>query len=274
MSDPAFLTIRPGNSRLILSIPHAGIEIPTALADRYVSRWQAQADADWWLPQLYDFVESLDVTIIRTAISRSVIDVNRDPSGVSLYPGMATTGLCPTEDFDGRPLYHPGAAPDAAEIAQRRAIWFDPYHAALHREITRLRAVHDAIVLFDAHSIRSIIPRLFDGLLPVCNLGTNDGASASPDLLAVLAARCGASGFSHITNGRFKGGYITRHYGNPAGGIHAVQLELACRGYIDEPTGPITPETWPTAYDAARAAPIRALLRDLFDACLHHDLSP
>jgi formiminoglutamase len=273
MSDPAFLTIRPGNSRLILSIPHAGIEIPAALADRYVSRWQAQADADWWLPQLYDFAEDLDITIIRTAISRSVIDVNRDPSGVSLYPGMATTGLCPTEDFDGRPLYHPGALPGDDEIGERLAGYFAPYHAALRDAIARVRALHDNIVLFDAHSIRSVIPRLFEGVLPVCNLGTNDGASASRDLLAVLAARCGASGFSHITNGRFKGGYITRHYGNPAGGVHAVQLELACRGYIDEPDGAIAPDNWPTAYDAARAAPMRALLRELFDACLHHDLS-
>jgi N-formylglutamate deformylase len=273
MTAHEFITIKPGTARLILSIPHAGTVIPDHLAGDYVSRWQAQADADWWLGELYDFAAAMDVTIVQTSISRSVIDVNRDPSGVSLYPGMATTGLCPTEDFDGRPLYKTGLAPDAAAIAERLDRYFQPYHAALAAEIARVRALHGDIVVFDAHSIRSNIPRLFDGTLPVCNIGTNDGVSATPALTDALAAHCAASRFSHIVNGRFKGGYITRHYGAPNHGVHAVQLELACRAYIDEPDGDITPHNWPTPYAATRASAVRALLHILFNTCIDQQIS-
>lgn len=273
MPPPDFIAHRQGKSRLILSLPHTGTELPADIADCYTSPWQARADTDWWLEHLYDFAEAQDITIIRTRISRSVIDVNRDPSGASLYPGMATTGLCPVLDFDGNPLYHPDTEPDEAEIAHRRTRYFQPYHDLLATEIARLRGLHPVIVLFDAHSIRSHIPRLFEGELPVCNIGTNDDASAAPGLTHSLAAACAASPFSHVVNGRFKGGYITRHYGNPPDGIHAVQLELACRAYIDEPPLPITPANWPPPYEPARAAPIRTLLRRIIDLCLTHILT-
>jgi N-formylglutamate deformylase len=172
----------------------------------------------------------LGATMMHTTISRTVIDVNRDPSGASLYPGQATTGLCPTETFDGEPLYREGRNPDSAEIERRRSDWFDPYHASLRSEIARLRAMHPRVVLYDAHSIRSVVPRLFDGSLPLFNIGTNSGASCDPALTEAVEAICRTSG-STAVNGRFKGGWITRHYGRPEDGVHAIQMELAMRGY-------------------------------------------
>ena len=190
---------------------------------------------------------------VRTRLSRSIIDVNRDPSGASLYPGQATTELVPTTTFDGEPLYRPGRAPDAAEIAERRRLYFDPYHAALASEIARLRQQHKRIALFDAHSIRSVIPRLFDGELPVFNLGTNSGASCGPELRETIGAVLAASKQTSIVDGRFKGGWITRAYGRPSEGVEALQLELACRAYMQEPERP-TLGNWPTPIDEKRAS--------------------
>jgi formiminoglutamase len=216
---------------------------------------------------LYDFVRDLDATTVRTAVSRSVIDMNRDPSGASLYPGQATTELCPTTDFDGAPLYKDGHAPDAAEIARRKQTYFAPYHAALRGELDRLRAQHERVVLFDAHSIRSRIPRLFDGELPQFNIGTNGGKSCDAVLTAAVDRVCAATSYTRVVNGRFKGGWTTRHYGEPGRNIHAIQLELSCRGYMDEPEVP-TPDNWPTPYGEARAAALRAVLKDIIGACL------
>jgi N-formylglutamate deformylase len=266
-AHPDWLSIIRHDTPLILSIPHTGTELPARFADGLVSPWLARRDADWWVQDLYGFAASAGATIVRTAISRTVIDVNRDPSGVSLYPGQATTELCPTTTFDGEPLYRPGAEPDAAQIAVRRAQFHAPYHAALSGEIARLRARHPVIVLYDCHSIRSRIPRLFEGELPQFNIGTNGGASCSPQLTASVEAVCGGTGHSWITNGRFKGGYITRHYGCPRDGVHAIQMELACRGYLREPEGPVGPESWPVPYEEAHAAPLRAVLVRILDAC-------
>jgi formiminoglutamase len=242
----SFLEITRGDAPLILSIPHAGTEIPETYKPGLVSLWRARKDADWWLPELYAFAESHGATIIRTRISRTIIDVNRDPSGASLYPGQATTGLCPTETFDGEPLYHPGAAPDEAEIAHRRKTYFAPYHAAIAEEISRLKQQHATIVLYDCHSIRSKIPRLFPGILPNFNIGTNDGKSCAPAITQKLVEICGTKEkTSHVVNGRFKGGWITRNFGNPAQGINAIQMELACRGYMDEPEAPDA-ANWPS----------------------------
>jgi formiminoglutamase len=262
-----WLHVHRGDAPLVVSFPHAGTELPDAIAARLISPWLARKDADWWIHRLYDFATDLGATTIRTTLSRTVIDVNRDPSGVSLYPGQATTSLCPTTTFDGEPLYRAGE-PDAAEIAQRRAIWFEPYHAALRAELDRLRAAHGKVVLYEAHSIRSVIPRLFEGRLPNFNIGTNSGASCDPALAAAIEAACAATSFSHVANGRFKGGWTTRHYGQPGAGVHAVQMELACRGYMDEPDGLLTSLTWPTPYDPARAAPMRAALTQILQACL------
>jgi formiminoglutamase len=260
MTTPSWLSITRGTAPLLLSIPHTGIEIPPALEVQFPSPALARKDADWYVERVYDFAESLGATIVRTAISRSVIDVNRDPSGASLYPGQATTGLCPTESFDGEPLYTADTEPDADEINRRRAAYFDPYHQALADEISRLKALHPHIVLYDCHSIRSEIPRLFDGLLPHINIGTNSGASCAPAAQSVVETACAASRFSHVSNGRFRGGWITRHYGNPASGVHAIQIELACRAYLNETPGPVTLDNWPPAYDPAYAEPLRALL--------------
>ena len=259
--------IRRGDAPLVVSIPHAGTIIPPDIESRLVSSWLARKDADWWLPELYAFAGDLDATVVRTGVSRTVIDVNRDPSGVSLYPGQATTSLCPVDTFDGEPLYVAGQEPGPTEIAQRRITFFDPYHAVLEAELDRLVALHGKVVLYDAHSIRSHAPRLFDGELPQFNIGTNGGASCDPGLARRVEAACEATGLPRVTDGRFKGGWITRRYGQPDQGVHAVQMELACRGYIDEPSV-LTSDNWPTPYAAARAAPLRAALTDVLKACL------
>ena len=262
-----WLEVRRNDAPLVVSIPHAGALIPPDIEARLVSPWLARKDADWWLPELYAFAGDLDATVVRTDVSRTVIDVNRDPSGVSLYPGQATTGLCPIDTFDGEPLYRAGQAPDATEIARRRVAFFEPYHAALRAELDRLLALHGRVVLYDAHSIRSHAPRLFDGELPQFNIGTNSGAACDPALTAAVETACDAAALPRVTDGRFKGGWITRHYGQPDRGVHAVQMELACRGYIDEPPV-LTPDTWPTPFHAPRAAPLQAALTDVLKACV------
>jgi formiminoglutamase len=266
--NPAWLEVRRGGAPLVVSFPHTGADIPAEIEERFASPWLARKDADWWIDRLYDFAGDLGATTLRTAISRSIIDVNRDPSGASLYPGQATTELCPTTTFDGEPLYRPGGEPTPAEIARRRATWFDPYHLALDTEIARLRAVHGRVVLYEAHAIRSVIPRLFEGQLPVFNLGTNSGASCDPALTAGVEAACDATSWTRATNGRFKGGWTTRRYGRPAEGFHAIQMELACRGYMEEPNDAPQPDTWPPPYAPDRATPMRAALTDVLKACL------
>jgi N-formylglutamate deformylase len=263
----AWLEVRAGTAPLIVSLPHTGTDIPADIARRLVSPWLARKDTDWWLEALYRFAIDLNATVIRTTVSRTVIDVNRDPSGVSLYPGQATTELCPTTTFDGEPLYHMGEAPEADEVAWRRATYFDPYRAALTDAIERLRATHPRVVLYDAHSIRSVIPRLFAGELPHFNIGTADGASCDPALTAAVEAAVDGAPFTRVTNGRFKGGHITRTYGRPHDGVHAIQMETACRAYMAEPAVPDT-TNWPTPYDAAFAAPASARLKAALSACL------
>jgi formiminoglutamase len=171
--------------------------------------------------------------------------------------------------FDGEALYREGAMPCAEEIVRRRQFFFDPYHAALIREIARLRRKYHRIVLYDAHSIRSAIPRLFGGTLPHLNIGTDNGRTAGKDLVRDVEACCGRSKFSHVTNGRFRGGWTTRHYGDPANGIHAIQMELACRTYMDEPPY-VTSNNWPSAFDEARADDARALVKDILVSCANY----
>ena len=262
-----WLAVHHGNVPLIVSLPHTGTEIPPDIESQLVSPWLARKDADHWVDVLYDFAHGMGATTIRTSLSRTVIDVNRDPSGVSLYPGQTTTGLCPTETFDGESLYAPGREPDVAEIERRRVAYFDPYHAALRDQITRLGQGHRKVVLYDAHSIRSRMPRLFDGELPQFNIGTNGGVSCDAALTQAVARICEASEYTQVVNGRFRGGWITRHYGNPANGIHAIQMELAMRGYLHEPEK-IDEASWPAALDDTHAAALRVALRDILDACV------
>ena len=263
MSD-CWLEVRRTDTPLILAFPHGGTVLPNVLIERFVSPWAARRDADWHIADLYAGL--VDATTIATGLSRSVIDCNRDPSGASLYPGQATTELCPTTDFDGNLLYR-GTHPDAAEIARRRTDYFDRYHATLAAEIARLRAIHDRVVVYDCHSIRSVVPRLFDGPLPLFNIGSNGGATCAPALVDAVAAACAASGRSHVVDGRFRGGWTTRHYGQPELGVHAIQMEIAMRGYLDEPAHP-APGNWPPPYDPARAEPLRLALACILNAVL------
>jgi len=259
---PDWLHVARADTPLILALPHGGTVLPTG---GFVSEWQARHDTDWHIADLYAGLA--DATIVATDISRSVIDVNRDPSGVSLYPGQATTGLCPVTTFDGAPLYN-GDGPDADEIARRRARYFDSYHAALSAEIARLRARHPRVVVYDCHSIRSRVPRLFEGDLPELNIGTNGGATCAAALRDAVERIAAASGRSHVVDGRFRGGWTTRHYGAPDRGVHAIQMETAIRAYLREPLGPVTPGTWPPMFEADHAAPLRTTLRRILAACL------
>lgn len=259
-----FLEIVRREAPLVVSFPHTGIDLAPEVEAAVLSRERAIGDTDWFIHELYDFVHDLGATVVRTRLSRTVIDVNRDPSGASLYSGRATTDLCPTTTFDGERLYHPGRPPDEAEIARRRALYFEPYHKALGEEIARLRARHPRVVLYDAHSIRSVVPRLFKGELPQFNIGTADGASCDPALAGAVGGVCRSSPYSTVVDGRFKGGWITRAYGRPGEGVHAVQMELAIRGYMDEPTEAAPPR----ALDRARARPLAGALARVIEACL------
>ena len=240
MTSSNWLEVRRGEAPLVVSIPHAGLDLPAELDGRLVSDWLARKDADWWIDRFYGFAQDLGATMVRTSVSRTAIDVNRDPSGVSLYPGQATTELCPTTTFDGETLYRPHEEPAPEEVAARRARWFDPYHAALDAEVARLKARHGEVVVYDAHAIRSVVPRLFEGRLPVFNIGTNGLKTCEPALADAVAALCRKTGRSTVLDGRFKGGFITRRLGRPAQGVHAIQMELACRGYLHEPEGPVS----------------------------------
>ena len=255
------IAIERGQGPLIVSIPHAGTEIPDDIIPDLTSLDRARYDADLYIDKLYAFAAGMGATIFRTTISRTVIDMNRDPSGASLYPGMATTDLCPLTTFDGEPLWREGRAPDAAEIARRREMYFDPYHTALQAEIERLRAIHPTVVLYEAHSIRSHVPMLFDGELPQFNIGTNSGAACSPELADAVAGQCSVS---QVVDGRFKGGWTTRHYGRPEAGVHAIQMELAMRTYMPE----VAAELWPPAWDEERAEPCKNILRHVMAAAL------
>lgn len=260
MTEP-WLTVKRGDAPLLVSLPHTGACIPEEYTVGLVSSALAYHDADWHIDRLYSFAAELGATTVHTAVSRTVIDVNRDPSGASLYPDQPVTGLVPTDTFDGRPLYRDGATPSSKEIERRKKLYFAPYHAALAEELARLRGLHKCVVLYDCHSIRSVIPRLFPGKLPVFNIGTNNGQACDPTLTKQIASTCAASRWSHVVNGRFTGGWITRTYGRPTQGIHAVQMELAIRGYLRD-------ESDPPPWDVDFASPIQQTLRAVLEACL------
>lgn len=252
-------TLTEGDSPLILSMPHPGTDVPADIAVALNARGRELEDTDWHMRELYAFTERFKPSILEARISRYVIDLNRDPSGVSLYPGQATTELVPTTTFDGAPIWT--TPPDAAEIARRRTLYFEPYHAALAGEITRVKARHGFVLLYDCHSIKSVIPRLFDGKLPAMNLGTNSGASCAPSVQAACEAAMARSSLSHVSNGRFKGGWITRHYGEPANGVHAIQMELGLDRYLES-------EAPPWTFSPEVAKPLQAALANLIETAL------
>jgi len=226
---------QPGETPVLLSIPHVGTAIPPDIAATMTDEALALPDTDWHLDRLYHFAPALGIGFLKATCSRYVIDLNRDPAGSILYPGASNTELCPLTTFDHRPVYKPGQDPDAAEVERRIGAFWRPYHEQLHAELMALKERFGVAVLFDAHSIRSQVPRFFDGRLTDFNLGTADGATAAPALVGrlmnVLTAR---ESYSAVLNGRFKGGFITRRYGNPEDNIHTIQLEMTQHTYMDE----------------------------------------
>jgi N-formylglutamate deformylase len=248
-----------GESPLIISLPHVGQELPVDVRARMTPAALKVPDTDWHVEKLYAFARLVGASWVEPRYSRYVVDLNRPPDDAALYPGQVSTGLCPTHSFDGQPLYQ-AEGPTLAEIAERRERYWRPYHQALSDLINHARARHGIAVLLDAHSIRSHVPRLFDGKLPDINLGTNDGRSCDPRLEArVMSVLDSQRAFTYVKNGRFKGGYITRHYGRPEQGVYALQIELAQAAYMDEATTHWSPE---------RALGLTALLRRVVDTLI------
>jgi N-formylglutamate deformylase len=252
---------KAGTLPLLVSMPHAGTDIPDDVAATLMPCAAARADTDWHLPELYGFLEQMGASTLSARWSRYLIDLNRPPENTNLYPGQDTTGLCPVDTFGRERLYQEGREPDEAEVKRRLALYWRPYHNQLRAELDRLLAEHGRVVLWDAHSIASQVPRFFEGRLPDLNFGTADGKSCSQGLEgAVIKLVDSQDQFSFVFNGRFKGGHITRHYGNPAGGVHAIQLEMAQCLYMDEAA--------PFSYRPDLAGQIQPLLRELLGAAV------
>jgi formiminoglutamase len=249
-----------GDSPLVLAQPHGGVDIPQSILDRLNPKGRAMEDTDWHITRLYDGLIG-NATVVSTSIHRYVIDANRDPSDVSLYPGQNTTSLCPTTTFDGDPIYQEGEAPSEDEIGERLRQYHTPYHDTLREQLERVHQKHGYVVLYDCHSIRSQVPYLFDGKLPDFNIGTNSGQTCAAEIETLVVnyfAR--QTRFSHVSNGRFKGGWTTRHYGNPQNGFHAIQMELAQCNYMQEKA--------PWIYDDKKAEILRVALRSILQAIL------
>jgi N-formylglutamate deformylase len=259
MSEKLFHLTR-GDSRLVISVPHAGTYLPDAIANLLTPIGRAVIDTDWHVDRLVDFAPSLGATLLVATHSRTVVDLNRAPGGGLLYPGKIETSLCPVETFAGDPLYA-NDPPTADEIAERTIRYWQPYHDALQAELARIKQLHGRAHLLDVHSIASRLPRLFDGRLPDLNIGTNDGASADPALVArVVEAAQASAPLTMVLNGRFKGGAITRGYGNPSAGVHAIQIETAQSAYLNEGDT--------KAYDDVFAGRIRDFLRLCVEALI------
>lgn len=256
---PVFALHR-GRAPLLISLPHDGTELPEDVAARMTPAARRVPDTDWHVSRLYAFARELGASMIVPAYSRYVVDLNRPPDDVSLYPGQNTTGLCPIVQFSGEPVYPEGGQPSSDEVVARVERYWKPYHEALAGEIARLRDAHGRLVLWEGHSIRSVVPFLFEGRLPDFNLGTANGVSCSSALQQKLAdVLVSHDAYSHVVNGRFRGGYITRHYGRPHENVDAVQLELAQLNYMDEDTFEYLPE---------RAHATQVVLRELLSRCL------
>lgn len=234
-TSPEAPHVVPGVSPLVISFPHVATVIPDDQRERYTTRALQVEDTDWFLDRLYGFAQALGATMVIPRWSRYLIDLNRPPVDTPMYPGRNNTELCPTRHFSGDPIYRDGMAPDKQEVARRIATYWQPYHDTLQYLIDRRRTEHGHVVLFDAHSIMSELPWLFEGVLPNFSLGTADGASCDPVLrTALTSVFASQTRFTHVVDDRFKGGYITRHYGRPTEGVHTVQLEMACRTYMEE----------------------------------------
>lgn len=252
--------LHQGTLPLLLSLPHNGAEIPEAIRAKLKPVAHGAPDTDWFVDRLYAFAREFGASILKPRYSRYVIDLNRPPDDVSLYPGRNSTGLCPLTAFSGAAIYQDGQEPDHNEIVHRRAQYWQPYHGALHAEIMRIKQQHGKVLLWEGHSIRPELPYLFEGRLPDFNLGTADGASFPAEALAEMEAILAAqTDYSWVSNGRFKGGYITRHYAEPEQRIFAFQLELVQSAYMDDAM---------QAFDAEKAAPVQALIERMMRQAL------
>lgn len=261
LQTPPPFVFHAGTQPLLISMPHMGTFIPPALATRLTEEARRVPDTDWHMDRLYAFAKDMGASLLMATHSRYVVDLNRPSDNASLYPGQNVTGLCPLDTFDDTPLYLDGMAPDATEMAERVGRYWTPYHEQLAAELARLRQAHGSAMLWDAHSIRSVLPRFFEGKLPDFNLGTADGASCDPALAtSLLGIAQSIPGHGAVLNGRFKGGYITRQYGRPAEGVQAIQLELTQCSYMQE-SGDFD-------YLPERAARIQPHLRRLLEAVL------
>ncbi|WP_425408428.1 N-formylglutamate deformylase [Hyphococcus sp.] len=246
------VTVIRGRSPVILGQPHSGVFIPHDIEMKLNDRGRARVDTDWHVDRLYDGLLD-DATVVRAEFHRYVIDANRDPSGKSLYPGQNTTGLVPLVSFENTPIWN--EAPPEHEIEMRRSLFHAPYHSALSEEIERVKALHGVAVLYDCHSIRSELPFLFDGRLPDLNVGDNNGATCAAALTETIDMLCARQKrYSHVVNGRFRGGWTTRHYGEPDNNVHAVQMELAQQNYLKT-------ECAPFEYDETKASHLRSFLQ-------------
>ncbi|QKG72221.1 N-formylglutamate deformylase [Erythrobacter mangrovi] len=250
------VTVIEGTSPIILGHPHSGTWVPEEVLATLKPEAHGLADTDWHISELYEGLVP-GATVVRANFNRYVIDANRPPDGASLYPGQNTTGLVPLVDFEGQPIWL--VEPGEGEIARRLATFHGPYHAALRAQIERVRQLHGVAVLYDCHSIRSTLPFLFEGRLPDLNIGTNSGTSCDPEIGRAAVIACEAvDRFSVVLDGRFKGGWTTRHYGNPAGGVHAIQMEIVQDCYLAS-------EQAPFAYSPEKAAPLRDVLAEVFE---------
>ena len=261
MSTPPVFHLTRGEAPILVSFPHSGTHLPPDIAARLTDAALAVPDTDWHVPRLYEFLDKMRASRLEATHSRYVVDLNRPPNDEALYPGQKKTGLVPTDTFAGEPLYRAGQEPQDNEIPPRRSFW-QPYHDALAAELARLKAIHGSVILWDAHSIASEVPSLFEGRLPDFNLGTFDNKSCDADIAAQVNAVAQHCGFTSVLNGRFKGGYITRHYGNPKKGVNAIQLEMAQTIYMDE----VPPFTFRAERAARVTAAIKSLIKGALDA--------
>lgn len=259
MTAPLLFNLTRGQAPILVSFPHSGTYLPPDIAARMTDVGRTVPDTDWHVPKLYAFLDAIGASRIEATHSRYVVDLNRPPDDQSLYAGQKKTGLVPVDTFRGEPLYIAGQEPGADEIIARRSYW-QPYHDAIASELSRLKAVHGSVILWDAHSIECELPSLFEGRLPDLNLGTFDGKSCDADIIEAAFDAAKASGFKAVLNGRFKGGYITRHYGAPKKGVHAIQLEMAQAIYMDQ--GP------PFTFRSDLAPKVTATIRSMIKAAL------
>ena len=253
---------KAGRLPMLVSMPHAGTDIPDEVEGSLMPCAAARADTDWHLPELYAFLEEMGISTISARWSRYLIDLNRPPENTNLYPGLDTTGLCPLDTFGRERLYREGMEPDQAEVQRRLERYWRPYHEQLQAELDRLKAQHGRVVLWEAHSIASIVPRFFEGKLPDLNFGTAEGKSCAPGLeQAILGVARAQERYSIALNGRFKGGHITRHYGQPSNGVHAIQLEKCQYLYMNEAP--------PFEYRPQVAGQLQPLLREMIGAAVN-----